>query len=707
MHNSKLLNNHGMDSIRHFSLLEFNQKNLPFVLFGLIFLLEFLLFKRYVLNEIVPYFPIGYDQTGFLQKSYEAYERVLSQGLIAGFRFTTTANSVLFIPQAVIFFLLFGATRLTALSINFFYFIVLQISLIYTFKWLCNRYSIGFVAVGLLLTSITPFFWHGNITDFRIDFIAFCLYGIFSCSVIRSEIFLNRTWTLIAAAIACFMMLMRSLTSVYIFLIIGSFFSFLTLSIYLTKNKKSLNNYNIQNKTRLKNIILFSFILLAAMLPFLWLNKSIIFNYYVTHGMIKEAQFRNVASHTGSLAETLQFYPNILLIYHIGTLAKKMVFLLVTSAILIVFAKKIFLSSQTDEKQNNLILYPNIFLLLSIFLPILILTVYPSKSDCVGTIVLIPLLLFIMLNSLVHTKIYQYRKIMLLFSFIFLTFGCLNWIKHLNQHNFLKNQNAINITKMYNDIGQYIESAQWDKVNYSTDQVSEHLAIGNLATLYYENKGILFNNLIPLLGQSNYPYLQNEVENMLNRSDVFIAHEGEFDPSEIPFNIAIRPLIHNLKSLATKQFIHLGNYFYKNEILTVFVKPSFIISGASNDWITEDGISLRISNKVAKNASQLILSGDSEFRWLPKKMFVYAQSIDDLGNKIPINTSFLINGNHYTIICALPDKLSTIKNDLTIHLTFSDYFIPAKAGINQDQRKLVIQTPTSKKVVLRNSSFIN
>src|SRR6202043_1491422 len=70
--------------------------------------------------------------------------------------------------------------------------------------------------LGRLLFQINPGAWAGGLLDFRINFSAYCLYGIWVCSVIRSHLFLDRRWTIGSGLIAALLVLTRFLTISYL-----------------------------------------------------------------------------------------------------------------------------------------------------------------------------------------------------------------------------------------------------------------------------------------------------------------------------------------------------------------------------------------------------------------------------------------------------------------------------------------------------------
>src|SRR5262249_2955657 len=154
---------------------------------------------------------------------------MLSDGFFRGVRFglrRPIANGLLLHVQAAVLCVLFGPSRLTALSLNFLYFAAFQTVLFAVLYRLTQRWSVAFLGLGLLLTALSPHSPAGGLLDFRIDCIAFSLFGILLCTVVRSGFFSSLRWSLAVGAVALLLVLFRFLTSVYLAGILGAWWLF-------------------------------------------------------------------------------------------------------------------------------------------------------------------------------------------------------------------------------------------------------------------------------------------------------------------------------------------------------------------------------------------------------------------------------------------------------------------------------------------------
>ncbi len=654
-----------------------------FLLFTTVFLTEFILFKNYITREIIEFYPTAFDQTNYLKVAYTAYDNISKNGFWAGFKDTSTANSILFIPQAVLFFLIFGATRFNALLLNFIYFLLLQTSIVYLIRWLSGQYFMAAVAIGILLSVSVPFHLAGGIIDFRIDFLTICIYGIFLISVIRSDIFLNKKWSIVASLIAVYMVLTRCLTSTYLLIVVGMTFSYFLISLYR-------NPSNTIMKTRLKNILLFSCVLGFLTLPFLWYHKDFIYNYYVTLGAIKETGFRKLETQTLDLLSVLSYYPRSVLNDHMGINTIKMLELLSFLAVFYFVIKKLFFTHTTQSLNHiNSLFIVNAFLVLSFLIPLTILTFYPSKSPSVGSITIVPVILFFVINATAFLKAASSsNKYLFLLTITFLSIGFYYWGEntHRNRGELYRNE-AKQLNKMYDAIGEYIELNQWNNANVSTDQVSDYLSGLILTDLYYERHKKLLPITTTHLGNSVFSITEAEAEQILMSSDIYITNSGEYPASVYPFNKAMDAIRPVLNKIAEEKFIKLGTYHY-NESYNYHTDHYFQVYAKPDFTINMEKLTLTIPQQVAERTSEIIISGKSKLKTLEP-----TQLVADMN---ALNATLSIKNYAYHIRISFNQKHEPLRQAAHITLRFPHLI---KECINKNNTQKCLYAPESKKII--------
>lgn len=659
-------------------------------------MIEYLLFRNFVLRDIVNTYPGSFDQAIYLSKSYTLYENILNQNLVkAILHFPLQDTSFLFFIQAAFFFVFFGASRFSALFINFIYFGLVQLLFIIFIKEITRSYLASLLFLGFLLNLAFPFVLPGGMMDFRIDFITSCLYLILVLSVMKSNIFYDRGWTIIAATIAIFLVLMRYIACVYL---AGNILTLICIFfIFLYSKKYEFSRKEIYR--RLKNLFFFSAIIMTFTIPIMWINRHSIYAYYVVgHIISPEKSIREKEYGNTTFIKNLLYYPKE--IYSL--MGSNVLFLLVALFILTLTYYFVVKPKQdlTLDRKCALDYYLRvIFSTICVVVPLTILIFNDVKSPIVGDILVLPIILFIALVwSYFYEQLKDRKYNLKLFGFftaIIIFCGLANWVNHFNHdHIYFSNNDLNQIIKMDIDIGNYAEAMGWKNVNVAADQTVDYLSVP-LAADYYEHTHRLLNVVLNPLGKTIFSMSTGDAIKHLNESDVFITKLGEYPSSPYPSNqnlVTIRPV---LQKIAAQKFIKLNDYYFDNSFYRVYVRPSFQIYGLSGDWITNRGIWIKLSPKLIKDASGIHLMGEINTQWLSKNVKVFAYgNIQDKNIFLP--TMISINHNNYAIDIKLPNN---VKYKLRyIHLIFSTYFVPQKLGINSDTSQLVVLAPTTKSI---------
>jgi hypothetical protein len=157
---------------------------------GFLVLIEATLFVTFYYREIAWYPPAGFDQAAYLEGSYALQESAAKNGLHELLRpFVTSGNNngVAFPGEGALFGMFLDAPRLSRLCVGFVAFAVLQLCVYSTAGEVWKTRNHGFAALGLVLCQSTAWFWAGGLFDCRMDFLAYCVYGIWACLVLRNR----------------------------------------------------------------------------------------------------------------------------------------------------------------------------------------------------------------------------------------------------------------------------------------------------------------------------------------------------------------------------------------------------------------------------------------------------------------------------------------------------------------------------------------
>ena len=259
------------------------------VALGLLLLAEFLLFQR--LNaESAWIYPRWDDQVQYLTEAYRGYEYRLDHGFWAGIWQTwvhLSAQGTLHDFFALMVFTVVGPSRAAALDVNMLAFLALQAATFVSVRRATRSDFAAWISFGFLAAMLCP--WSGepgSATDFRLDWLATCTYGIALGAAALTDGFRSSKGALIFGFAAGIALLARFLTAVYFGLILAA------LLVWVLSRP--------DRWPRFRRLALSGATAFALAAPIFWINRQAITNYYwIGHVVGPERALRD--SHMGIL----------------------------------------------------------------------------------------------------------------------------------------------------------------------------------------------------------------------------------------------------------------------------------------------------------------------------------------------------------------------------------------------------------------------
>jgi hypothetical protein len=514
----------------HGCRMKFSDKHFDRILFLLLIVWEALLCYHFYRREIAWYPPGNFDQSKYLAMAYQIGNEAHQKGPLAiiikalGSHFYT--GVALPIEGALSGFVIGGA-RLPQLLVLFLEYCALQIFGFATARSLWGSRVYGYMMLGLILCQITPWYWSGGMFDFRLDFAAYCLYGLWVCAAMKSNLFLDRRWAVVTGLAGAFLVLHRFVTIVYLFGVSAAFAGIcIALQIFWRTN----GDITKRMRGRLLNLAISFGVVAVVTGPFFIRNWTAFYQYYATsHGesevRVRYAQMQGV----NSLVDHLLYYPKSILGDHLG-----FAFLL-GSAMAIgasFVARFLFRSNVAVPKGaapgDERFLLQIIFLLGTILGPLVVLTADVLKNPCVGSIVAVPVaLLVVCLAAKVSppppgepAAASSFRRFALGTSLAIFTLGLVTQYAYLGRHlpEYYQREDLARMVELDNWLVAYARSRGWQNPGISFDVNSPWLWASGITDTGFERSGE-FVEFHPVLGDDVTAVERSEALAQLADSD--------------------------------------------------------------------------------------------------------------------------------------------------------------------------------------------
>jgi hypothetical protein len=701
-------------------LLSFNSPRQPtarnLLLFLILMIIESGIFYIQVAINVAPFYPPNHDQTKYLIDAYDLVATMRDFGIGAGLSRSLISygpNGAIFPLQGALLSLFLGVGRAGVLTVNLALFLLLQLAMFWLVKWKTQRDSDAWLAVALVLLLYSPFFFAGGIFDFRIDFFALCVFGIWTCVVLRSGVFRNLRWSIVAGLVGAWLVCTRYISFVYLAPI---------LAVLLVTNAIAWLGAGTRFRRaaawiRSRNIVVSGLITGACVGPFLWINRDVIYNnYFVSMFVSDEKEVRAKQYGLQTLWDHLLLYPKSILFDHLGRP------LLVAFGALLIWS---FLSAVVSEQRSLADLWHNtrrqwrafLSLCVMILVPLVFLNLSTHKSPVIGGILCVPIILVIvMLMSALRSRkplsgdnrpdYFGARPRLIGSSYVagaFVIIGLLIFMYRAGgPKSGLEYIARAAINDVYDKIIRYAVESGNASPSLSIDGIMDHLHASLLMVASYERFG-RFVRFRPMFPDSVLASRREDALSLSARSDIVVLTDpvrGREQP--YPLNSAIREYWADLQGMVTANFVPLTSTTIQGIPLEVFVKPVVKISGVSGDWVTSAGLIIEVEARDLAKWPFIVLEGAAIYHLLDGQLQPRAAVINAAGqpgNELP--TTFERDGTRYVVTINAGAAALASHIPARIQLMFNRFFVPRTLGLNSDTRELVILAPVRRELRAR------
>lgn len=590
-----------------------------YAILGVLLLVEFLFFRQFAEREIIWAYPNHHDQLDFLFPTYDLYTGFLNRGFAALKDYVTTpsARSLLFPIHGFLLCLLFGATRLTCLEANFLLFGALQATFLYTGRWLTGNLWLGFVGVGLVLSQASAFFYAGGMFDYRTDFSAYCLYGIWILVVLRSGVFANTKWTIVAALVGTWLILVRYITVPYV---LGA--TLLTAVGISLRYRTGLFDAK-EGRERIVRASLFLTIVAFLTAPFLYLATRSIWKYYGSHHFVGPEKYLRAAEHNISgLLGHLTFYPASIWYEHLGRPFVLLSVILLFVAYAMRWVQRDYRSPKGADAGHTI--FVALFVAAAILTPLITLTVIITKSQVVGGIVGVPIALAVLLAiahivrktpPVVRSTLQSSRGCAIL-AVISMAFGMGNYLGHLTGRGPFQDRRMeiAHLMWIYETIGRYVKiTGPRPTATFSVNLISGAMNYMVVPVVFFERQGVLIR-MNPLLGNSIFAVDRDTAFKKLEETDILVLGDTSqrFHLSKhYPLNLTLTPLTMEIERWAANELVHLlSTPSVEGRGYSVYVRAAMGVTGLMKDKrFPSQGVCLTGLGQVIAERPRCVIEG--------------------------------------------------------------------------------------------------
>jgi len=605
----------------------------------LTFSLEWFLFKSFVQREMAWSPFLNGDANWYLGHSYIVFDSIIKEGTVPSAFFNDPAGIMILLVSSLLY-LFFGASRLVALSTNFIFYLIWQGLVLYTIRHITKSWLFAFAILGLCLTVSVPFQVNTNymlnFMEYQREFVVFCLFSVFIALVLFSDTFLKKKWSVWAGLIAGFMVTFRYNV---LFHILGIYFIiFMTFFFILFIKRKYAETVAVYRRRTANGILSFFFMGVVCSYP-LYRAKNALYNHYVVGKIIgpkKESFIQLYQQGVRDLWQQIVYYPRIILHSGLGSFFIKTAAVIGVLLLFLIIVTKLLrtrpTAAQDVRREPNSLPFNALtfywFLLICVFAPLLLLTVYPVRSGNVGIPVAAPCIMFICIffahlynrYAVFNKKLFS--RVTVSIAVVALALGTLYQMKCYALVSFSSRNRSdyLEVARMYDDIIAISKEGDIERpgisVNFSENYV---LGCGEAITAYqYEHAGELFRVNAKLGSDIGKKFEQDEAIGLIRESDFMLLDTSEepqglhdtvkrglisHNLAEYPFSKSMLPLRPIIKKFVEDNFLLKGCYQIFNREVELYVnkniefKPIAIRASSQHEQYSADTI-METSSKI-------------------------------------------------------------------------------------------------------------
>jgi hypothetical protein len=649
---------------------------------AVLIVIEITTFTTYARREIVWAYPGFYDQPAYLLATYGLNRDFSSLGLSKATRLyfkRSHATGVLLPLQAAVHGAVLGPGRLAALSVNFVHFAFFQCVFVATLLWVSRNWWVALSGFGLTLALNTVFQYAGGAFDFRMDFVSFCLFGVFLCALVRSRLLSSPRGSALVGGAGTILVLFRFLTAAYLGAILSAIAAGLVIEWFRTAEPQVRE----QTRRRFRGWLIATGILVIGTWPTLLSQRKAIYAYYVVgHITSSEKEIRAAEYGVEDRSNAALFYPRSIYRDHTGE-----AFWWLTGGLIAVgvFGRRWGAGTQAKGRTDVLrVVLP--VAALGFVGPFVVLNANAMKSPVVG-IICVPALLWAVLAPLVATASQTRRpELVRGVGIVALVGGFLTLLNQATAPAYYTRFDDPLTMRVLDDLIGACEKKGNPSPELFLDTHTQEFLAPVLQLTEFEKYGCWREYRDA--GLSIFAGNEEEEFQRLLRADLVILAGRPAGMPNYPYDEVLKRMRPRVRAYCDAHLLKVGEYRIAGRIVTTYVRRRLRVESAAPDgWITDEGVRLVGTLADLKGCHRIELRRVG-LNVLGRVPGVIAEV--QLADRPPRPLAASVTADLGAVCLEWEPVDLPEATPVTIRIRFDASFVPRERGISPDPRSLVM-----------------
>ncbi len=653
---------------------------------------QYVLFRAAVEREIAWGYPRMWDQAGFLSQVYGFDDVARREGLGAALGQAWHGR----FPQGMLMPFLavpllagLGASRLNALTLIFLHHALLQVLIVALLRRLTGGFTAPALAIGLLLASQSPAHW-GGLFDFRLDFMAQCLYGVWLLAALQSDTFARRRGALVAGAVGGLLVLLRYVALAYT---LGTLAAFAFVELLVSRGEA--------RRARLRGLAWSTALLVAVAGPVLFASRAHLRAYYWA-GHVEQGATLAAAAGIHTRAQAWGYYPRSLAVEHAGTLYLTLAALLVCGG---AFALRAARAGRAPSLPACDLGAAARLLGCAALVPISILMLDTAKSPIVVGVTVPALSLLLVWPAVALLRQGRATRALGAAAALVLAAGAAHHARFLRAPGPLRDDWPTHreATRLHELLARVSIEQGWRRPIMLFDSLREDALPWSTAVLAYERYGQLIDPLVPLGGSPWQAVTGEQIASLLQHAHFIVVAQGTPRrlPDDAAFERSVATQRARIAAACRAEFVRLDSFEVGPRSLAVWARAAPVIVDPQVPeregwtWITRaGGLTVQASSLLLRARPRLRLDGLGRLEWVGGRLPpARAQLLIEGREPRVLAVEAASLGQRYALRVTLTPSWLDGAPSARVRFDFERGFRPSEVGLSDETRELVTATP--------------